>query len=188
VRRGQRPAGHVVDRYRAGLRPRHDAVDEHERDAALDERVEVAAAHVRRCDEHAADPLLHEQREVLRLLPWVLAAVAYHHPQAGRARDVFGPAGHFDEERVRHVQHQQSDNATAARPELARTLGPYIAEFLDGRQHQRAVLRRYHLRPVDDIGHGAQRHARPAGHVLDGDHARLPRPDLNLTASIAEIF
>ncbi|CAM5436145.1 hypothetical protein SANTM175S_10641 [Streptomyces antimycoticus] len=164
---GEFAAGDIVDRHRTPLGAGQHPVDEDERDGLPPEGGEVAPGHIGRGHQHPAHALFGEESEVVGLLLGALGAVAHHHPQPRLPRRTLRTARHVHEERVRHVQHQQRDDAAAPRAQLTRGLLAYIAQALDRGQHPVARGLGHRLRAVDDVGDRADRDPGLARHLFD---------------------
>jgi hypothetical protein len=168
VRRGEPAAEHVVDRHRAAARLAGAAVDQHDRDAALDEAVEPGMGAVgHRGDEQPLYPLLLQHVEVALLAGGVLTAVAHDEHAAGGLDHALGTAHHVGEERVGHVEHHDGDGAAAPGAELAGGVVAYVAEFGDRVEYPAAGRLGHRFGSVEHVAHRAQRHSRAPGNLLD---------------------
>ena len=76
--------------------------------------------------------------------------------KAGGVSGVLDPARHVGEERVGGVEHDVGERAAAPAPELARRLVPHETQLGDGREDTFARAFAHQLRPVQDVGDGAQ--------------------------------
>jgi hypothetical protein len=164
---GQPPAEDVVGRDGALVRARCPPVDQHDRDAAVAQRVQLRGQLGGRGDEDAVHPLLGEQAQVRGLLLRPVVGVAQDQRQAGGVDDVLDPAGDVGEERVGDVEHHQADGAAGAGAQLSRRLVAHEAEGRDRVEHPRAGGLADHVGPVEDVAHRADRHPGPAGDVAD---------------------
>lgn len=164
---GQRAARHVVDRDRALGGALGDPVDQHEGDAVAAERRDVAPGRVGGRQQHAAYPLLGEERQVVGLLAGALRAVADHHAEPGVPRGALGAAGDVHEEGVAHVEDEQAHDPAASGPQLARGLAADIAEPVYRRLDTGPGLGGDAVRAVDDVRDRAHGDSGGAGDVLD---------------------
>ena len=96
------------------------AVEQHEREAAAQQRKDAVARRVaRRRQQQALDPVRHQILDVFALEPEVAFAVAEQHAVAGAPGRGFGAAHDRREERVDHVGNDEADGLGLLRQEPA---------------------------------------------------------------------
>jgi hypothetical protein len=165
VAHGEASAHHIVDRDGGEAAVFGDAVDEHDGSAAPTQAVEVGRLFGERRDQHAVHPLLLEEVEVRALALGLLVAVAEQDGHALLGGAVLGATSHVGEERVAHVEHDESDRPAATRPQLACGVVPHEAELLDGGEHSRDGGRRDLVGAVQHVRDRADGHGCRSGHV-----------------------
>src|SRR6202022_3084330 len=86
--------------------------------------------------------------------------------------------GDVGEEGVGDVEHDQSDGAAAAGPELACRLVPHETQIVDGVQNPAAGVGSHEVGPVEDVAHGPDGHAGMAGDVFYSRARQVSIPPL----------
>ena len=176
VLHGEVAAAHVIGRDGGEPGPWRRAVDEHHRDAAFAEPDEVVDVLADGRDEHAPHSLLREQVEVRRLSFLLLAAVAHEHREAVARCLVFRTARELCVERVRGVEHDQSDGEAAPCAQLAGGVVAHVPEFGHSGAHALDCAVGHDIRPVQHVRHRAERYSGVRCNVADADGHRAPSP------------
>ncbi len=99
--------------------------------------------------------------------PWFSSLFARQNRETGLGGSVLGSAGNVGEERVAHVENDQTDRATATLAQLACGEVAHETQLLDRRVNPGQCGRCDLLRMVHHVGHGSHRNARALGDILD---------------------
>jgi hypothetical protein len=182
VARGEEPPEHVIDGHRAEVGQLGPAVHEDDGGASLHEDVEPRVVGADRGDEHALHALLLEDVEVAGLPLHGLTAVAQHDDGAVFGRRCLDAVGDVGEEGVGDVEHDQSDGAAAAGPELACRLVAHEPQIVDGVQNPATGVGSHEVGPVEDVAHGPDGHAGMAGDVFYSRAGQVSLPPLGRPA------
>ncbi|CAM5480560.1 hypothetical protein SCYAM73S_04388 [Streptomyces cyaneofuscatus] len=168
----QQSAKNVVGGHRAHLILADRPVDDDAGDVLAAQHVPGCPVRVDGRQQHAAHPLLGEERQVGLLGGRALGTVADHHPEPGPVRRLFRTPCQGGEEGVAGVRHEQAQHAASSRAELTCRFAPDVPEDLDGRLHTCTRLLGHLVRPVQDVGHRAHGYSCFACYLLDPHHSR----------------
>ena len=166
VNHGELAAFDVVDTDAAprGIRA---AVDEDHRHAAAGMDRELRRLLRDGRDQDAAHALLEQQVEIIGLARRVAIAVTDVQRHAGGPSDLLDAFRHVREEGVRRVEYDVRDGSTVPGPQLPAGFVANESEFLDRPQDLAARRFADPVGAVQDVGHGAHRHAGTRSDVLD---------------------
>jgi len=142
-------------------------VDEHDRDAATRQRLQLRCVLIDGRDEDSPHPLLGEKGQVVPLTRGIAVAVAEVDRHSGISCDLFDALGDIREEGVRCVEDEIRDRPAAACAKLATRFVADEAEIVDRAQHLAPRRLADRLGTVEHVRDGADGHPGAPGDVLD---------------------